>query len=319
MHYLIFIACLSTVFAQYQLLSLGSLLKYANNSTAPEINYCATNTSGCPSICLNGTYPPYGYTCQTPENSQLEIDAGTQMLFEFAKNASKQYLSQQIINIQSITVDLVNGYVSYTFGLSGALSQIDVQFILPIIPSAISSSISQSTPYSVNQNRIDVTSPSPYTVVIFTFYLPKAVIVTWTSIVDGSISNLRNLVFNITNLNISAPRDQLLEANGCFENNDTVWVTFVEDISCAQGADPNLKPRACDFTKDLFNSTYQSLVVSQCGYNITLSTIKTTDPTCSFIPPQPAPAPARNEVGERVVTLFWLGTVFVLLKNVNVW
>jgi len=316
MHFLVFFACFMTVFAQYEYVSIGTLVETDKfNGSIPEIDYCQNDTHGCQSVCVNGTYPPYGYTCKVGNSSLLEVDAGSQQLFELAKTISSEgeiKLSQKIVYIENITVDLVDGKVIYSFGLSGALSDTEVNYFFPVIPSVISSKL-QSTDYSVNVDRISVTASNSNTVLVVTFLLPKTATVTWTSLQVGSILMLKSVVYDIVNLNISDPRDQLLEDNGYFENNNTVWVTFIEDLSKAQGTDSNLMPRACNFSKALFLPTNQDMVVSQSYYNVTPSTIKSTE-NCPLLS---QPQPRKNEVGERVVRWFWIGAlVLFILKDV---
>jgi len=309
MHCFLYVLCLAAVAsAQYELLTLGELAGSNLTHVHGEIDYCANNTHGCAVACINGTYPPGGYTCRKPDGTNLEVDAGTQLLFVEAKALSGSFLKEQFVSIEDISYNLTIGTATYVFGLSAPLAPSETSFLIavPTLVTTLFGSV-----IKISTSRIIATSVA--STITFTFLLPAVVTIQWTSTVGSIIDadGLRADIFTYLNVNKTVPSNAAMEANGYFENNSTVWVTFVEALSANQGADTSLKPRACAFAKYLFTDAGQALV-SAAGYTIQLSTVTTTDKQCQYVP-VPAPVPQANS---STIVAGWLWLVGVVVMAV---
>jgi len=309
MHFL-YVLCLAVLAtAQYELLTLSDLSGSTSNPT--EIDYCATNTHACAVACVNGTYPQYGYTCRNANGTRFEVDASAQELFVEAKSLTAGILKEKFVSIEDVEYNTMIGTATYVFGLNGSLSTSEMYFV-SLAPTLIAAQF--GSVIQINPSRIIVSSVA--STITITLLLPAVVIIQWNSSEVGSIIDLRTGIFAYLKVNDSIPANAAMEVNGYFENNSTVWVTFVEALSANQGADPLLKPRACAFMKYLFTDAGQAMV-STAGYTIQLSTVTTTDKQCQYVSvPAPVPEVESNLYNSSTIVAGWLWLVGVVVMAV---
>jgi len=246
-----------------------------------ESDNCQNGTHACQFACINGDYPPYGYTCKKSNGDPLYIYPPTIVIFKLAQSeASSAGLQEKITTINDVEVNYTTGIVEYVYGLNKPLQFIE-KILLATIPSILQQTLVQQTGFNINAQRISVTAPEDNEIAISLQFPTEYVSVTWTSNTVGNILSLRNVVFNMIGLNASVLANEALEVNGYFPNNDTVFVDFFEDISQPPGTDNSYLIYSCEFTKGLY-TTKNLTAVQNSGFSVNYTTLSTTDPTCVY-------------------------------------
>lgn len=164
-----------TVYSQTELIDSIILdpTKYLPPNTTQK-NYCSNSSfNACESKnCVNGTYPPFGYTCQKPDTTLLRVDYVSQTVYEkindFMTNTYSP--SAPLECILDIKIDSVEVSLTYIYKATRSFSTTDVFLIKAGAPAAIRSNFASLVGFSIGSDRVvvDVIAGSPtFTIKIY--------------------------------------------------------------------------------------------------------------------------------------------------------
>jgi hypothetical protein len=297
----LFLLCFSVdnVLGQEELMNelLNSdITKYVNET---EVDECANaSLNACQKSCVNGTYPPYGYTCTSNNGKTIQVDYATKILF---KQISQALMSLTTSDPQSLTtiidITLSGSTASYTFGTNRTWTPTE-QFAIPYAaPGTVASQFKTLLGIDINAKRITITAPSTPELQISLQFPTLVAIVSWTSAISGDLTQLRDISLVAVGKNASSKADQVRLFCVYNSTTTTVQAKWLEDIAAAPGTDTTYKDLACTYFGKQINKTVD---VASCGFAYDLNSLTDSDTTCRYkkpgspnsVPsPQPNPAP----------------------------
>jgi len=272
---------------------INSLLYSQIPLGVPVEDNCANQTlNACENKnCINGTNPPFGYTCQKQPSGTLQVDyVSNQIYVQINSYMAQQLPTQSLTSIHDIIIDANAATLTYVYLTARAWTSFESAFIGAAGP-AIASNFGSILGVTMSSKRVSLNAVSGSSQLNLALQFPAATsTVNWLSSTNGDLVSLRYISINSVGLNGSSLQGQVRFVNDYFSTNQTVTNKWLEDIGSDPGVDKTYLTYACNYYGKLLAGTVN---VSSTGFTLNLASLTLlNNPTCSYLPRTPSPAPS---------------------------
>jgi len=277
----------------------------------PNVDRCANQSlNACENKnCINGTYPPDGYTCQKQPNGTLQVDyLSNQIYLEISSYLSQNLAGQSLTAIQDIIIDTNAVTLTYIYTTQSAWTGFEALFVSNAGPS-IAGNFGSILGVTMSSKRVKLSASGGQSLLSIELIFPAAnSAVNWQSSTNGDLVTLREISLTSVGLNGTSLAGQVRLVNDYFNTNQTITNKWLEDISTDPGTDKTYLSLACEYYGKLLAG---NVTVSSTGFTLDLNSLTLlNNPTCSYLPPvAPLPSPHSGSIS-LVISVY--GILFLL-------